>query len=157
MSNLQSTPFLREQRNFPTDDAQSLQVEVDKAYIDIAQKVNSRTIGIYALNNQVVNGNIWYLRGASLKQQALQQVFTFTSTASINHGLNLSQIDQFVNMYGTFTDGTKWYGLIAGNIGTPIAGQIVFDITPTQIEFASGAGAPTLTRGSIVLEWLAFP
>lgn len=157
MSNLQTTPFLREQRNFPTVDAQSLQVEVDKAYIDIAQNVNARTIGIFALNSQVVNGNTWYLRGASLKQQALRQVYTFTSTASINHGLNFSQIDQFVSMYGQFTDGTKWYGLIAGNIGTAIAGQIVFDITSTQIEFVSGAGAPILTRGSIVLEWLAFP
>lgn len=156
MSNIQSTPFLREQRNFPTADAQSLQVEVDKAYVDIAQKVNARTIGVFALNNQIVNGNTWYLRGSSLKQQALQQPYIFTSTANLPHGIVFGQIDRFVRMYGQFTDGTNWYGLIAGS-NIAIAGQISFYLTPTNIVFVTGAAAPTLTSGNIVLEWLAFP
>lgn len=157
MSNLQSTPYLREQRNFPTTDTQALQVEVDKAYIDIAQKVNARTIGVFALNNQVANGNVWYLRGAQQRQQALQQVYTFTSTANIPHNLNFSQIDQFVSMYGQYTDGTNWYGLIAGTDGGTIPNQISFYLTPTDIIFEVDAGAPSLSSGNIVLEWLGFP
>jgi len=156
MSNLQQTPYLREQRNFPTENVQKLQVEIDKSYVDIARNVNSRIIGTFTLNNQVVTGEQWYLAGSATKQQALRQVYTFTSTTSIPHTLNFSQIDRFTIMYGSFTDGTNWYGLIAGT-NTAIAGQISFYLDPINIIFETGAGAPTLTSGTIVLQWLSLP
>lgn len=156
MSNLQQTPYLREQRNFPTEDAQALQVEVDKMYVDVAQKVNSRIVGTFPINSSVVTGEQWYLAGASKKQQSLRQAYTFTSTANIPHLINLKQIDRFTTMYGSFTDGTNWYGLIPGS-STAIAGQISFYIDPTNIVFVVDGAAPTLTSGTIVLQWLSPP
>ena len=54
------TPYLRTSRSFPKD-IDLLQVEVDKSYIDIAQKVNDRSIGIYPTNRPAITGDTWYL------------------------------------------------------------------------------------------------
>lgn len=154
MINVQLSPYLRDQRSFPLKDVKDLSNQVDQAYIDIASKVNARTIGLFANRYQVITGESWYLDGSSQKQQTLRQVYTFTSTTAIDHGIPVAQISGFTKMYGTYTDGTNWYGLIAGS-NVAIAGQISFYITPTQIVFVVGGGSPTLTKGTIVLEWLS--
>ncbi len=145
------SPFLRTSRNFPLD-AQPLSVETNKSYVDIANAVNARTIGIYSTAGSFVTGNMWTL-DSSQRQQSLRQVYLFTSTTAIPHGLmSFSSISPIT--YGSFTDGTNWYGLpYSSNVA--IAGQISFYITPTDIVFLTGAGAPTLTSGMIVLEWIA--
>jgi len=146
--------YLRTSRDFPQDDVNQLSTELSKSYIDIANCVNNRIIGIFPVNKSAVTGESWFF--STQKQQSLRQVYGFTSTANIPHGLNLTQIDRFTNNYGQYTDGTNWYGLISGT-SVAIAGQIVFYVTPTNIVFVVGAGAPTLTRGNIVLTWLSFP
>jgi hypothetical protein len=151
-TNLQAAPYLPRQRNFPIDNVQALGVELDKAYIEIASRVNDRIVGLFSTNLPAITGESWYLQGQPRKQQTLRRVFIFTSLASITHGITTSQ---YTRMYGQYTDGTKWYGFIAGNIAVPIAGQILFDVTPTVIEFASGSTPPTFVRGNIVLEWLS--
>lgn len=152
---IQRVPYLREQRKFPSENLNELVTQVDQAYIDIAQKVNSRTIGIYATNFPVITGDKWYLLGSNQAQQTLRQVYPLTSTAPINHGINFAEVSQFTpNCYGSFTDGTNWYGAIyASNVA--IAGQISFYITSTQIVILSGAGAPTISNGSILIEWIS--
>lgn len=145
--------YLRTSREFPTDEVQQLSIELNKAYVDIANSVNNRTIGIFPTNKSAVTGEAWFL--TSQKQQSFRQVYSFTSTTAINHGLNFVQIDRFTSTYGNYTDGTNWYGLIAGT-NVAIAGQILFYITPTQIVFIDNAPQP-LTKGNIVLTWLAFP
>lgn len=151
--NAQQSPFLRNQRNFPQDSTQSLTVEINKAYIDIAQKVNDRTIGIFPLNSFVTTGNIWYLTGPTGRQPTLRQVYTFSAAGSIAHGINLSQIGGFVQIYGTFTDGTNWYPLPYVDIVA--ANQISVYVDPTNIVITNGGGAPSITSGYVVLEWLA--
>lgn len=141
--------YLRTSREFPED---SLPRECSKAYIDTANAVNVRTIGIFPVNVSAITGETWYF--TSQKQQTLRRVYNVTSTASIPHSLNLSQIARFTRTYGNFTDGTNWYGLISAS-NVAIAGQISFYITPTNIVFLSGVGAPALTNGQVVLEWLA--
>lgn len=153
-TNLQNSPYLPRQRNFPNKDAEELGVEIDKAYIDIASRVNERTIGLYSNNLPSITGEAWYLTGQTNKNQTLRRVYEFTTTAAIAHGLIFSQIPYITNMYGQYTDGTNWYGLIpATNVA--IAGQISFYLSPTQIVFVIGAGAPALTKGLIVIEWLS--
>ncbi len=142
--------FLRTTREFP-EELHQLCVEVNRAYVDIANAVNNRTIGLFPVNRPAITGDSWFLAG--IRQQTLRQVYTFTSTAAINHGINFNSVVRFSRTFGNFTDGTNWYGLIAGS-STAIAGQISFYVTPTQIVFASGGGAPSLTNGNIVLEWL---
>lgn len=152
---IQNSPYLRQQRNFPNDSLKSLSVENDRAYIDIASKVNDKTIGIFGKDVVAITGEQWFIKGSAQRQQTLRKLFIFTNTNPIAHDIDVPNIDQFTRMYGQYTDGSgNWYGLIAAST-VAIAGQITFYVTPTEIIFVLGAGAPTLEQGNIVLEWLA--
>lgn len=153
-TNLQFSPYLLEQWKFPTTDVKALSTQIDVAYVDIAYKVNLRTIGVFPNKFSVATGERWYLAGSNQGQQTLRQVYQFSSTGSIVHGLNVSTINYFTKPQGSFTDGTNWYGAIyASNVA--IAGQVSFYITSTNIVIIAGAGAPVITSGIIVLEWLS--
>ena len=145
-------PFLRTSRQFP-EDITELSVALTKAYIDIATAVNLRTIAIFPVNRGVTTGENYYIR-QNQRQQSLRQVFTFTNTNPIPHGLTLDQVDYFTSNFGQYTDGTNWYGLISAT-SVVIPGQITFWIDPTNINFVVGAGAPALTKGILVLTWLS--
>jgi hypothetical protein len=149
------TPFLRTSRDFPEDQHQ-LSVELTRSYIDIASKVNSRIISLFPVNRPVVNGEEWFVVN-NQKQQALRQVYYFTSTSSINHNIGNVTPGQFIRCFGSYTDATNSYGLIFGTNGGTIPNQISFYVTSTQIVFEVDAGAPSLTAGVIVLEWLSAP
>ncbi len=144
-------PYLRTSRNYP-EDPQALTVEVNKSYVDIANAVNQRTIGIFANGRPSVTGESWFF--TSQKQQSIRQVYTFTSTGNIAHNIpqgSIYKISKSSN--GQFTDGTNYYGVIfASNVS--IAGQVTFYVTSTNIVVIAGAGAPAITSGYIDLEWL---
>lgn len=144
--------YLRTSREFP-ESLPQLTVELNKAYIDIAQAVNSRTISTFNINRATINGENWFITG-NQRQQALRQVYGFNTTTAINHGLNLNRIDRFTRCFGQYTDGTNWYGLINAS-PTAISGQVSFYITPTQIVFVVDGAAPSVTKGQVVLEWLS--
>ncbi len=151
--------FLRTSREFP-EDIKKLTLQVSKAYIDTSNAVNTRTIGIYPTNRSAINGESWFLT-ANQRQQGLRQVYMFTSTADIDIGFKISSISQFTKLSGVYTDGTSWYGLIPAT-SVAIPGQITFYVTVNGastvsdiIRFVVGAGAPALTSGTIVLEWIS--
>jgi len=146
--------YLRTSREFPPEISE-LTVEVDKAYVDTANAVNNRTISIFPTNKPAINGESWFLLGTK-RRQAFRQVYTFTSTANIPHGVEVNDLTQFVRCFGTYTDGTNSYGLLYGT-NVAVAGLISFYVTGTDIVFMTGAGAPALTSGIIVLEWLSSP
>ena len=148
-----STPYLRTSREFPFDDVKQLAFEVNKAYLDIAAAVNNRVIGIFPSSRPAITGETWFF-DRNLKQQSFRQIYTFTTTAAITHNIPLRDITYFTKCYGDYTDGTNWYGLFFAS-STAIAGQITFYLTTTQIVFLTGAGAPGLTSGTIVLEWIS--
>lgn len=154
-TNLQVSPYLKSQWQFPYEDLRGLSTQIDISYIDISQKVNARTIGTFAVNFPLVTGERWYLNGATTPFQGLRQVYTFTGAGNIPHGINFTAISQFTSKcYGSYTDGTNWYGAIyASSVG--IAGQVTFSITPTNIVVLVDAAAPAVTSGTIVLEWLS--
>jgi len=152
---LQQVPYLRDQRQFPNDDVRDLSNQMDHAYIDIAQKVNQRIIGNYPVKFLSITGEKWYFAGSSQAQQSLRQVFTFTGAGNIAHGLDWAAVSSISpKSYGTFTDGTNWYGVIYAS-SVAIAGQVTFYVTPTNIVVLSGAGAPPITSGFIVLEYIS--
>ena len=147
--------YLRTTRSFPTEDVKQLSVELNKSYIDIANSVNCRTIGIFGKNRPNVTGESWYF--TSQRQQSQRQIYTFIAAGNIPHGINLNEIYQISpNSYGSFTDGTNWYGVIYAS-NTAIAAQVSFYVTPANIVVLSGAGAPTITNGTINLEWINNP
>lgn len=152
---LNQSPYLREQRNFPTDTVGKLSVELDKSYLDIANTVNTRTISLYAVNKQVVNGEAWFVSGGNKKQQALRQVYVVTGTGNIPHGITTSTIAGFTRIYGTFTDGSIWYPLPYVN-ATAANNQIQITVTSANIVITAGGGAPpTVSSGFVVLEWIS--
>lgn len=135
---------------------EKLSFEVDKSYVDVANAVNNRTIGIFPTNRSIVTGEGWFLKG-NQKQQSFRQVYTFTSASTfpIAHGLNLSSVERFTRLWGTYTDALgNWYGII-GATSVPIAGQLTFYVTATNIVFSFGAGLPVMVRGQVILEWLS--
>ena len=152
---LQQSPYLRDQRQFPNDDLRDLANQVDHAYIDIAGKVNSRTIGLFAVNFPIVTGESWYLAGQPKRQQTLRQVYPFTAAGNIVHGINLSTVTTFTRIYGVFYDGTIYYPLpyvdvIAAN------NQVNVVVNGTNIVITAGGGSPpTISAGYVVLEWLS--
>lgn len=156
--------FLRTTREFP-EDLHQFTVEVNKTYVDIANAVNNRTISIFPTNRPAINGESWFLTG-NQRQQGLRQIYALPSTivngSTIDIGFKISSISQFTSKcYGSFTDGTNWYGLIyASNIA--ITAQISFYITlngasttSDQVTFRVGAGAPAIASGTLVLEWIS--
>ena len=148
-----NAPFLRSTRLFPQD-VKQLTVEVDRAYIDIANSVNAKTNGLFATSKPTVTGESWYIRGTK-QQQGFRQVYNFTSAGNIPHNLDLTKIGPFVRIYGAFTDGSVWYPLpyvdvVASNRQVSVtvdAANIIID--------EGGPPGPTISSGTIVLEWLA--
>jgi hypothetical protein len=152
---IQTSPYLREQFQFPSTDLKTLAVQVDHIYLDIAQKVNSRTIGIFPVNFNAITGESWYLSGSSQKQQTLRQVYQFTSVGSIAHGLNFADIAGFTRIYGAITNGSNWYPLPYVDVNAA-NNQVNVIVTPTNILISAGGGAPpAITSGWVVLEWLS--
>ncbi len=130
-------------------------VEVNKSYVDTANAVNNRTISLFTTNRSAINGESWFIKN-NQRQQGLRQVYTFTSTANIPHGIMNVIPGQFVRGFGTFTDGTNTYFLVPGS-NVAIAGQISFYVTSTNIVFLLGAGAPSVTSGQVTIEWISQP
>lgn len=158
--NINQSPYLRTSRDFPVEDLDQLNVELVKSYIDIASNINARTIGLFPTTKSAITGESWYLRN-NQRQQSLRQAYTFTTTADIPIGFKFSTISQFSRAWGVYTDGTNWYGIIFGT-SSAIPNQISFYIalngvstTSDSIKFVVDAGAPALTSGTIVIEWLS--
>lgn len=146
--------YLRTSRTFPND-LNQLAVETNKAYVDTANAVNNRTISMFPTVRPAINGESWFIT-ANQKQEAFRQVYKFTTTANIPHNVKNVVPGQFVRGFGEYTDGTNTYGLIYGS-NVAIAGQISFYISSTNIIFLVGAGAPTVTSGLVIIEWLSQP
>lgn len=150
-----NVPYLPTTRDIPTQDV-SLKNEMTKIYTDIATAVNTRDISLYDLA-PIITGQQWFTtatqQNAIQKRQAFRQVFTFTAAGNITH--NIANITVITPLsYGQYTDGTNWYGAIFAS-STAIAAQVSFYVTPTLIVVLRDAGAPTISSGIIVLEWLA--
>lgn len=148
-----NSPFLRTSRSFPPD-LHQMSIEINKAYIDIANAVNARVSGLFPSNKPVVTGEAWYF-DRNRKQQGSRQVYTFTSSpTTIPHEINFDLISHFTRVYGMYTDGTNWYGLICGS-NLPITDQISCYLDPTNIVIIQSGSPPVVANGIVVLEWLS--
>lgn len=147
-------PYLRTSRDFPTD-IDLLSVQLSKSYLDTANCINQRIIGIYPTVRPAITGESYFLV-SNQKQQTLRQVYTFTTTASILHNIKNVIPNQFTSCFGSYTNGINSFGLFYAT-SVAIPGQITFYITSTQIVFVVGALAPPITSGRIVLTWLSSP
>lgn len=148
------TPYLLTSRIFPIEPEQ-LSINLGKTYIDIANNVNARTIGIFATGRPIINGESWFTQGGNQKQEVLRQLYTFTAAGTITHNIDTSNIGGFVKIYGTFTDGTVWYSLPYVS-ETADTNQVSLTVDATNINVTAGGGSPpSITSGFVVLEWLS--
>jgi hypothetical protein len=145
-------PFLRTTRTFP-EEAQPLSVELTRSYLDIAEKVNDRTIGIFATNKPIVTGESWFLNTGK-KQQTLRQIYPITSAAAFNHNINFQNVTTFTVIRGIGFDGTNYYPIPFVSSST-VAANIGIIVTPTQVVISPGGSAPAIVSAVIVLEWLS--
>lgn len=145
-----SSPFLQTQRDFSTK-VETLSTDIFRAYVDIGLKVNERIIGTFARNKPSITGESWFI--SSQPMQTLRQLYPITTATSYPHGINLSQIVGFSKIYGTATDDTNWYPLPYVD-ATAATDQIQIVVTSSDIVITAGAGAPVITKGFVVLEWL---
>jgi hypothetical protein len=150
-----TAPLIRNQRYFPDNDIKALSSQVDQAYIDIAGKINLRTIGIFTQGVVNLTGETWYFSGQPNTNQAYRQVYLVTGLGNIPHGLNPNTINYFSKCTGYFADGTNSYGLIFAS-DVAIAGQVSFYITASNIVVIAGAEAPNIVKGLITLEWVSY-
>lgn len=150
-----NSPFLRTTREFP-EEINQLTVEVNRSYVEVADAVNNRTIGNFAVNKPALTGEAWFVK-QNKKQNGLRKVLSFTAFGSIPHGLDSlwSGIYAFTKIYGTFTDGTIWYPLPYVDIVA--ANQVSITVDNMNVNLTAGAGAPAITQGYVVLEWISNP
>ena len=148
-----SSAFLRSTRLFPQE-VKQLSVEVDRAYIDLANSVNAKTNGLFATSKPTVTGESWYINGTR-QQQGFRQVYNITGAGNIPHHLDLTKIGPFVRIYGTFTDGSVWYPLPYVDV-VNANNQVSVKVTSTNIVITAGAGSPpSISSGTVVIEWIA--
>lgn len=154
-TNLQVAPYLKTQWQFPYDDLRGLATQIDISYIDIASKVNARTVGTFATGFSLVTGERWYLTGSSTGQQTLRQVYPFIAAGNIAHGINFAAVITFTRIYGVFTDGSVYYPLPYVDV-TAANNQVNVVVNATNIVVTAGGGSPpSITKGYVILEWLS--
>ncbi len=160
---LSKSGFLRTSRNFPTE-ALQLSIELNRSYVDIAHNVNARVIGFFTVNRSTVTGENWYIE-KNQKQQTLRQVYTFGPIApgtelDIPHGIK--NFDQFTRIYGTVVTTTPGdYRPLPyidpGSLTTGMTVLVGIVATVPSIRIVLGATALPVSKGLVVLEWLALP
>lgn len=153
-TNFQQSPYLRDQRKFPNEEIRSLSKEMDLTYIDIASKVNDRTIGTFSVNVPIVTGEAWYFQGGNQKQQTLRRVYSITGYSPITHNIDFTGVSTFTVIRGIGFDGTNYFPLPFVNAAI-VTSSVEMFVTPTQIVFVASAGSPQAVSGFVLLEWLS--
>ena len=142
------TPYVRTYRKFP-EDPKNLVIELTRGWIETANAINNRVIGIVS-TDPTVTGKAYYFNGQ--KFQSISQLFPISnSSLTINHGI--SNFSQMVVQTGWFTDGTIWYPLPYVDV-TNVTNQVKVSTTSSQILVVKGATAPSISSGFVLLEWL---
>ena len=155
MNTINSSPYLRTTREIP-EEIHQLSVEVNKAYVDIANAVNNRTIGLFPTTRSAFTGERWFINN-NQPQQSIRQVYSFgaiAAGAALNIPYQTQGNVQFSRIYGTCITGLPDfrpipYASVAANA------NIDLRVTATNIVIAVGTASPNITSGLIILEWLS--
>lgn len=143
--------YLPTTQYFPPEAEQFREV-LTFVYSDIARRLNDKQIGTFDLV-EVVAGEQWStLTDPQTKRQTFRKIFYFTD-ANLNFAHGIVGIVLCTHIYGAATNGTNFFPLPYVS-ATAIANQIQVDVTPTNVIITKGGGAPAITQGVIVLEFL---
>lgn len=153
---LNSNPYLRTSRQFPTD-VSNLVIELNTMYNEVSTYSNLRTIGLFATNRSSITGEGWYLNSPN-KQQSLRQIYTLagpiSTTTLIPHNIPLNSYTNFIRIWGTCQTSNLWETLPRLSL-TNINSQIRLTVGETNLYIEMGSSAPPIRNITIVLEYLA--
>lgn len=148
--------FIPINETFSQQDDQFL-IQLTNRDRDIARYINIREIAIYDLV-EILTGEQWFLPGnAQSKRDAYRQVYQLPATAAgatttIPHGI--STITTFTHIYGSAVTATPDFRPIPYANATAVNQQIEIKCDNTNIYVINGAGAPNISSGVVVLEYL---
>jgi hypothetical protein len=143
------TTFVPTFKNYTLDNEQ-MQGVLQSSHTEMANAVNNRTISTYDLV-EIQNGNQFFSDQPQKKRQAFRKVFQ-VSDANLTFNHNITGAVIFYKISGGGTNGTIFFPL--PYVSTTLANQIQLDVTSTQVIVTKGGGAPAITSGIIVLEYL---
>lgn len=144
-------PYLQTSVFFPNE-FDEFRVKFLELYRDISNCVNVRQIAVFDLQ-EFLTGESWATNGnPQRKKQTYRKIFYF-SDASLTFAHNITNLTLTTHIYGSFTDGTNFYPLPYVS-SAAVANQIQVVVTPTNVVVTKGGGAPAITNGVIVLEYL---
>ncbi len=147
--------FLITSRFFPPD-LTLLTPVLNKSYIETAQAMNDRTIGVHE-PVEVVTGEKWLESANPITQrQSFRKVFDFLTiatgaTLTINH--EIVGLDQFTKTTGECVTDFPDFRSIPYSSATLLTNNIETRRTNTQIIIINGATSPNILRGIVVLEY----
>lgn len=152
-----TVPYLQTTRKFPVE-ADGIQRELTKWAVDVANNMNNREIAFYDLM-PTITGQKWFsvnfgdpnIQNPAVKRQTFRKVFPFDD-ASLTFNHNIEGATFFTSIYGAATDGTFFFPL--PYVNPTAANQIGLLVSATQVTVVKGGGAPAITSGVVVLEWL---
>lgn len=157
-----TSPFVPTFRQFPTSDPQNLEKQLVNFHTQTNTAVNNRIIGEFQLHvggdsQMLPNGERWFPTAAqSSTPQRLRDGFRLVvqvSDAALTVAHNITMINQVTRLYGAFFDGTNWQTLPYVDVAA-VANQIKISVSATQIVVTKGGGAPAISLGVVVLEYL---
>lgn len=148
--------YLKTSREFP-EELHQLTVEINKTYIDIANAVNARTIGLFPLNKPAQTGEAWYF--TTSRQSSLRQVYSFgaiAAGATLNIPYSISGFNRMVRLFGAVKTALPDerpipYSSVAANANIDVR----LDTANNRIVIAVGVASPNVLSGQIVFEWLS--
>lgn len=158
--------YLRTSREYP-EEIHQLCVEVNKTYVDIANAVNVRTIGLFPTNRPAQTGDTWYFSNTTaqplqkqiLGQQTIRQVYPFgaiASGATLNIPYTITGFNRLIRLFGAVvTDQPDERPIPFASVTANANIETILDTPNSQITISVGAGSPNVVSGFIVFEWLS--
>lgn len=149
-------PFLPINQTF-SQDQKAFWEQVTKSYADTARNVNIREIAIYETNENPT-GEQWFTSGdPQVKRSAFRKVYEIGpiaagATSTTAHGL--TGVTAYTHIYGTAITAAPDNRPIPYASATAVNQQIEIKVDGTNITIINGAGAPNITSGIVVLEFL---
>ncbi len=163
--NVSQSLLLVTSKKFPTQKSEELEPVLSKAWVDTAQAVNARTIGIFN-TNAITIGDKYYSTSttdASQLRQAYRKLFTFGTiaagaTLTITHGI--TNITEIVHLYGNCITDVSVVALANAKyeplpfVSTTLNEQVSIYMNDTIITIVNGAGNNNILSGTIITEYL---
>ena len=155
--------FVSPAETLPQDPSQLL-IKLTSMHTDVANAVNIREIALYQQDQEIVTGQQFSVIGSNRqKNLAFRKVYYFgaiAAGATLNIPHNITNLVQCTNIYGTCITDIVDYRPIPYSSTAAVNQQISIRVFPSIpavnafIEIINGAGAPNITSGIVVLEYL---